>query len=97
MLRIYSLQFDSFEMSDRSDAATTTPVDTVDSLCDASGVQVDPPMLQDFLMIPRATYNQMPRTVATFFCGTVLDKVTIEKCKLENQIIMDIEREYLLS
>lgn len=70
-------------MSDRGTtaAAGAMSTDTVDSLCDASGVQVDPVILQDFLMIPRATYNQMPRTVATFFCGKVLDNVTIEKCK----------------
>lgn len=72
-------------MSDRSSTAAEgsmmMPTDTVDSLCDAMGVQVEPVILQDFLMIPRATYNQMPRTVATFFCGNVLDKITIEKCK----------------
>lgn len=82
----FSFQFESFEMSDRSTApaagATATPaVDTVDSLCDASGVQVEPPMLQDFLMIPRAAYTQQPRTVATFFCGKVLNGVNIERCE----------------
>ena len=52
----------------------------VDEKCIWNGVQPVKVKFQDYLMIPRAAYLTEPKTIATYFCGTSLNAVTVSDC-----------------